>query len=322
VQVENLKFASLIDVEELVSYAKIRQNSDGGYSFLRSIYGVEFPSSISETYYALAILSMLQEGILRKEKTVEFIRSMQRDDGTFNSPEVAFYTIRSLQLLGEGLPSTSFAEQFYSLLRQRRMMYEGDGLSYFSSDYDATSSPFRSIYCAVRALRLSGLRVDERDVDWLADHEEDGGFGIRRPDITSTYYALGALLGAGYQREKFSRTAQFIETCALNEGGYSSIPHSAPAFVESTYFAVATLGLIGKKTKETRKHIKFLCKLQNGNGGFRRALAGGISTLQNSYFAAKSLTILSGDFNRGESPVSALDIQYRNDVSILRLQLR
>jgi len=294
-QVENLKFASLIDVEDLVNFTKIRQNSDGGYSFLRSIYGVEFPSSISETCYALAILSMLQERAPRKEKTIEFIKNMQRDDGTFNSSEVAFYTIKSLQLIGEELPSKSFAEQLYDLLRKREMVYEEGCLGYFSSDYDVTGSPFRSTYCAARSLHLSKLPVDKGDVDWLTDHEENGGFGIDRPNITSTYYALAALFCAGYQKEEFPRTTRFVEKCALNEGGYAGTPHGGPAFVETTYFAIATLNLIGERSKEPRKHVRFICRLQNNNGGFRRASEMGISTLCNSYFAAKTLAILSGN---------------------------
>jgi len=111
--------------KKLAEFAKSHQNSDGGYSFCRPIYGVEFPSSISETYYALAILSMLQEKLPKKEMAVEFIKSMYRDDGTYNSPEVAFYTIKSLRLLNERLPSTPFAAQLYNLLHQRRIAHEG-----------------------------------------------------------------------------------------------------------------------------------------------------------------------------------------------------
>jgi hypothetical protein len=293
-QLRNLEFASLIDTRKLADFVMAHHNSDGGYSFLRPLYGVEFPSSISETYYALAILSMLGERIPRREKTAEFVKSMQEPDGTFRSAEVAFYTVKSIRLLNEELPSTTFAEQLYQLLSMQRMTHEAAGPGHFSSDYDVTGSPFMETYCTAAALHFSGLPVYLKDVAWLADQEKNGGFGVERPDIASTYYALGTLLYAGYPKEKAYRVTGFAEKCAVAEGGYASIPYGAPAFLESTYFASTILYLIEQSPREPRKHVRFVCRLQNRNGGFRRSSAMGISTLCNSYFAVKSLETLSG----------------------------
>jgi len=280
-----------IDKKKLASFAASRRNSDGGYSFSYPLFGVEFPSSISETYYALAVLSMLKEEIPAKSQTIRYLQDAQREDGCYDSPGVAFYAVKSLLLLGEKPRRMEFVGQLRGILREFRIFSEQIGDEFFSADYDTSESPFKLVYCASKTLSLLDIGFVE-DVSWLLQFKRDGGFGIKGPDVTATYHALTTLRCGGHSMEKLGDTAIFITGCGTEEGGYSSVPGSVPAFIETTYFAIGALRLLNSKVAGKEKHRKYIVNLQNDDGGFRRSPYLGISTLCNSYYALKALSLL------------------------------
>jgi len=292
-----MRVASLIDAKKLADFVKCRLNSDGGYSFSYPLYGVEFPSSVSETFYALAILSMLKEEIPSRSKTLEYLLDLQRPDGSYDSPAVAFYAVKSLKLLGASPRSKAFTKNLFATLREFRILKETFGGEFFSADYDMTESPFKLAYQASKTLWLSGEKIKEEDVSWLLPENKDGGFGTGSSDIVATYHAVSTLYYGGFDLSKLKNTALFIRKCMVNEGGYASVPNSWPAYIEATYFAVATSKLLSQKIDASEGHISFVRGLQNSDGGFRRSPYLGISTLCNSYFALKTLFILHGDNN-------------------------
>jgi len=284
----------IINRKNLVSFVKCRQNSDGGYSFCYPLYDVEFPSSISETYYALAVLSILGEGMPARDRTLGYLKDIQRPDGRYDSPGVAFYAIKSLLLLGEKPERLEFVDQLRGILREYRIFSEQFGGEFFSADYDTSESPFKLVYYASKTLSMLNINF-EGDVSWLLRFKSDGGFGVGRPDVTATYHALTVLGNGGYDLEKLHDTAGFIADCKEENGGYSSVPASKPAYIEMTYFAIGALKLLHSKIAGKEKHRSFIMNLQNGDGGFRRSPYLGISTLCNSYYALKALSILGGD---------------------------
>jgi len=290
-----MKIFALANARGLSEYIRQRLNSDGGYTFARKLYGFEFPSSISETYYALATLSLLGEEIPSKAKTADYVKGVRSANGRYGSPIVAFYAIKSLVLLGKKAPSdAALIEELQMTVKQQRASFEESRSEWFSADYDTGESPFRSVFCAARALKMIGARMDRADFEWMAHKRKEGGFGVGKPDIASTYYALSSLACAGYGLDEFQKAAEFAERCSVPSGGYSSVPGGAPAFVESTYFAIATLALLKKGAKEKQRHLRYIGALQNSDGGFRRSEAIGISTLSNSYFAVKAINMLAG----------------------------
>lgn len=280
-----------INWKKLAEFAASRQNSDGGYSFSYPLFGVEFPSSISETYYALAVLSMLKEEIPAKNQTIRYLHDTQREDGRYDSPGVAFYAVKSLLLLGEKPERMEFVGQLRSILREFRIFSEQFGGEFFSADYDTSESPFKLVYCASKTLSLLDIEFGE-DVSWLLQFKRDGGFGIVRPEMTATYHALTTLKCGRYNLDRLDDTALFIASCRAEDGGYASIPGSIPAYIETTYFAIGALKLLNSKVVGKDRHRNYIVNLQNGDGGFRRSPYLGISTLCNSYYALKALSLL------------------------------
>jgi hypothetical protein len=287
----------LINREKLVHFVKCRLNADGGYSFSYPIYGVEFPSSVSETFYALAILSMLNEEIPSKTKTISYLHNIQRPDGMYDSVGVAFHAVKSLKLLNALPKNTAFTKQLFAVLREFKIFKEIFGDEFFSADYDMTDSPFKLAYQASKILYLLKEKIEKTDVLWLLPENKDGGFGIGHSDIVATYHAVATLHYGGYDVSKLKNTALFIEKCRTRDGGYALVPNSQPAYIETTYFAVATLKLLNHKINNTRELTQFIKNLQNDDGGFRRSPYLGVSTLCNSYFAIKTLSITGGEYN-------------------------
>ena len=284
----------IIDRKNLVNFVKCRLNSDGGYSFSYPLFGVEFPSSVLETYYALAILSILGEGIPARDRTLAYLKDIQRPDGRYDSPGVAFYAVKSLLLLGEKPEKLAFIEQLRGILREFRIFNEQFGGEFFSADYDTSGSPFKLVYYASKTIAILGLPIKE-DLGWLLSPNNDGGFGVGRSEVTATYHALTALSSAGCDLGKLRNTSLFIEKCGAAGGGYSSIPGSIPPYIETTYFAIGALKLLRSKITGKEKHWRFILNFQNNDGGFRRSPYLGISTLCNSYYAIKALSILGDE---------------------------
>lgn len=89
------KFSEWIQVGKVVRYVSIRQNDDGGYSFAQG-----GDSSVEDTYYAIMILKMLGVKPLNEDRTVAFLKRMQRGDGGYDSVKVAYYAVKTLKELG------------------------------------------------------------------------------------------------------------------------------------------------------------------------------------------------------------------------------
>lgn len=70
-------------------------------------------------------------------------------------------------------------------------------------------------------------------------------------------------------------------------GGFSKRHNSYPPYIEDTYYALSILG----KFRDERT-VDFIAKLQNKDGGFRRSVYLGISTLEFSYYAVECLKCL------------------------------
>jgi hypothetical protein len=293
-----MKIPALVDARELSEFVKHRLNSDGGYTFARKLYGFEFPSSSSETYYALATLAAIGEEIPLKDKTVEYLKGIQDEDGLYSSLKVAFHVVKALRLLGERPSKSAYVLQCQAAARNGHEHFEKFNSKWFPAGYDSEDSSFSSIFYAAKVLKMADARMERRDFAWIANGAwQGGGFGVGSPNVASTYHALSALSCAGIGPEAFLGSAEFIETCRVRGGGYTPVARGSPAFLETTYFAIAALGLLGARPAGMADHARFLSDLQNGNGGFRRSSAGGISLLSNCYFAAKTLSMLSGDAN-------------------------
>jgi len=287
------KISALADIGALADFIAGRLNSDGGYSFARPLFGYEFPSSISETYYALATLSLIGKEIPERERTLAYLHSTQKENGAYTSPGIAFHAAKSLALLGKKPQGKEYIERLRTVIHRQRETFQEFDSTWFSADYDAGDSPFRPFFCAARVLKMADAKLEKPDFIWLAYKEaKGGGFGVGKPDIASTYHALSSLFCVGFGPGDFPDCADFIEKCGVREGGFAPVPGGAPAFAETTYLAIAALHLLGRKPPMAKEHALFISRLQHGNGGFARSSAGGISMLCNCYYAVKALSLM------------------------------
>ncbi|MCX8195208.1 MAG: hypothetical protein N3G22_03850, partial [Candidatus Micrarchaeota archaeon] len=133
-----MEVSDIVDAKGLSRFVKSRQNSDGGYTFARRLYGLEFPSSISETYFALSILSILKENVQHREKTLSYVKKISRGKELHSSPATAFYAISSFLLLGERPPhSASLVEWLRAAITEKRAMFNEPTSNWFSAEYYA-----------------------------------------------------------------------------------------------------------------------------------------------------------------------------------------
>jgi hypothetical protein len=78
----------------IVRYVLERRCRSGGFCF----YKLEEPNG-SDTWFALSILDLLHCAF-RDESTMNYLRAMQHPDGSYGGIYSAFYSIKSLSLLG------------------------------------------------------------------------------------------------------------------------------------------------------------------------------------------------------------------------------
>ncbi|MCE5213923.1 MAG: hypothetical protein LLF83_04295 [Methanobacterium sp.] len=127
--------------------------------------------------------------------------------------------------------------------------------------------------------------------DWIISHQnKDGGYGLNKSDIDSTFYAVHSLncINPSLIKNK-SLIIDFINQCQTIDGGYTFIPEIYPPYIEPTYSGIKTLEILGSKPNNKNKIIHFIGNLQNDNGGFRRSKYMGISELEYTF---KGLCIL------------------------------
>jgi len=282
--------SGLVDKNKIIKFVLKRRNDDGGYGFSPPHYGSEFPSSSSDTFYALSILQMLGENIPHPHKTEEYLLSLQNEDGSFSSMTSAFYAVKSLEILGSKPRKLHFLDWLERYLNGKRFVKGEEFISGFlSAEYDTSSSPYKYVYCVVEILKTLGRKVSLKEIDWILPEGKHGGFGTGASDIISTFHALSCLHSAGYPLKKLEKTKKFVEGCQHREGGFTSIPGITPPYIEDIYFGLECAELLGIKPRHPAETEWFLSSCQNTNGGFRRSIYQGISTLDNTYFALSSL---------------------------------
>jgi len=280
----------LVNHNKIIKFVLSRRNDDGGYGFCPPHYGAEFPSSSSDTFYALSILHMLGEKISHSHRTEEYLFSLQNEDGSFSGMTSAFHTVKSLELLGSKPKKLHFLDRLEGYLKGKKSVKGEEFMSGFlSAEYDTSSSPYKHVYCAVEILKTLGRKVSLNEVEWILPEGKHGGFGVGSSDIISTFYALSCLHAAGYPMKELEKTKKFVEGCEHREGGFTSIPHITPPYMEDTYFGLASAKLLGIEPKHPDRSDWFVASCQNTDGGFRRSFFQGISTLDNTYFALCAL---------------------------------
>jgi hypothetical protein len=228
------------------------------------------------TYYGLNILKIFNEEPYNKKRTIKWVENL--NEGRLFGIKGIYYRLSALSLFDM---KTEIPEEYASKLISK-----------------IAFNNLETAFLSTCILKMTGYN-DLYDIsDWiLSFQKDDGGFGVNKSDIISTYYALESLnqIDSSLIKSK-NRIINFTEQCKSNEGVFTFTPLNYPPYIETIYAGSKIHEIIGKKVKNSSKIIDFVLKLQNGNGGFRRSIYLGISELEYTYRAFKVLKILSYSF--------------------------
>ncbi len=260
----------------LIEFVVERQNDDGGFTICKPL-----TSTLADSYYAISILTSLHCDVPMMERVAKFLESRIGKD-----VNALFYTLNSLHILGLSHPDFSdFLIERAERIAHRNRTISGDIGTTFSYSFEEPSA-LREAFMISNLLKLHGLEIPEYlkafVIKFRRETEYGTGFGVRKANLKDTYYASYVV--------RDGKVAEFVRHFRCG-GGFSKRPGGYPPYVEDTYYALSILDFLGCKI-EKDGIAEYLLSLQNPDGGFRRSIYGGISTLENSYYVVESLKIL------------------------------
>jgi hypothetical protein len=273
-----------IRIQEVLQYIQMRQNEDGGYSFAR---GAE--SSATDTYYGIQVLKMLGAEPGNAAKTINFMKSLQREDGGFDSVNVAYHVVKTLDELGAKLQRP--LEDFVLSLQTGH-----GGFGVLEADIESPSE-LEGTYLSIQLLRpvehnLSFAKT--KDVI-LTRQNPDGSFGRSGYSrLGATYHALASLSLLGFGVRTLRGTEEWVRSCEIPSGGFRTSPESHdPYFImDDIYFGVKCLDVLGRNCRFPSQTLDLIARFQNENGGFRRSIFLGISTFESTYHAISACSTI------------------------------
>lgn len=312
---------SLSSVQRIANYILGKRGRDGGY--LHYQYLGIFDSCVEDTYYAVKSLRLLSVHIPNPEKTAFFLKSVQKRDGGYSSLSTAYYAIKGLyefddlpenprgaiNYLKSKLEKALSREEFQSLKNSTKSVKKArpkieDGIL---KSWDLTdklyvieiSSKLSDLFMIVEALNTLNYEVEDKDrlIEAIFSHKMwDGGFGDHYSSIDETFYALATLQMLGQNVVELADTAAWISECEDPLGGFKVRPSITRAYlVPHLYYGLRSMEILNLEPNYEQRHIEFLKKCMNNNGGFRNSVHIGLSSLEATFYALSALAILDGE---------------------------
>lgn len=216
---------------------------------------------------------MLNEEPYNKKETIKWVKNLNK--GRLFGIKGIFYRLNALKLFNI---KPEIPDEYASKLINK-----------------IAFTNLETAFLSTNVLKLTGYDNLDSIAEWiLSFQKEDGGFGVNRSDIVSTYYALESLNQIDPHLIKFKNAIlKFVEDCKSDNGVFNSTPINYPPYIETIYAGIKIHEIIGQKVKNPTKIIKFVIDLQNGDGGFRRSKYIGISELEYTFKALYVLKSLS-----------------------------
>ncbi len=262
----------------ILNYITERRCHKGGYCFYRQ----EEPN-LSDTYFALTSQQLLgiESG---DQKTLSFIQNTQRPNGSYFSITYAYYALKSLLILN--------AKPLYSpesFILNNLRLYHPENL------LPGTSSVFRNLLFVISLMNTLDLVIppDSRDfvIEFvLSFQNSDMGFGVEHSTLLETAHAVHILNLIDYTYEQL-KAHSFIHKCEHSIFGFTNIPSTSLSYLEYLHAGLVLSQLLEYQTKYFSQCRDFVLNCQTTKGGFARC-AGGIATLENTFYAVDSLSIL------------------------------
>ena len=273
-------------LDATLNYVLSRRCTGGGYCFFRQdnpdYFCIEEPNAF-DTYYALSTLELLR-GFSKDEMTQRFLLSKQDPDGAYPLLNYGYFILGGLGLLKT---RPQYRPQKYLKDALDLCVRRGE-LGFLSLE------KIHLIASLFKDFRLKVCDDQKRSLvrQVLSMKNKDGGFGKVVSSLDDTSMAMLALKDLDYLIDQGPVTA-FVKRCEDPNYGFVDVPGTSLGCIENIHAGVVTADLIGRRPTFLKQAERAVRMCMNDNGGFSRAVGGGISNLENTYFAVHSLSILA-----------------------------
>jgi hypothetical protein len=266
--------------ERAIRYVATRRCRSGGYCF----YELDEPNG-SDTYYALSVLSLL--GIdSRDHDTLRYLKSLQKDNGSYDNIFMAYYAIKSLAVLQDKPKYDPM-----TCVKKSIMNYALDP----GGQPVGTISMFNILHCLIDLCSALEAELDEKTTKQiitliLTFRNEDKGFGHTRSTLLETSQALATLERLSYPVETLD-AEDFVRKCEVPDYGFTGVPNASLAYLEQVHGGLIACNILSHKPRYIEQCVRFIRDCQKNNGGFSRRR--GIPTLEDTFYAIHSLSLIS-----------------------------
>jgi uncharacterized protein len=266
--------------ERAVRYVTARRCRTGGFCF----YELDEPNG-SDTYYALSVLTLL--GIdSRDDATLRYLKSLQKENGSYDNFFMAYFAIKSLSILQDN-PTYDPVTWVKKSIMNCALYPAGQPIGMISV--------FNSLYCVIALCSALNARLDENTTKGIIEliltfQKVDKGFGHIRSTLLETSQALQSLKRLGYPVETLG-AKDFIRKCEVADYGFTGVPNTSLAYLDQVHGGLTACALLSYKPRHMEQCSRFIRDCQRNDGGFSRRR--GISTLEDTYYAVHSLSLIS-----------------------------
>lgn len=276
--------------ESCIKYIADRRCPDGGYCF----YRLNEPNA-ADTFFALDTLRML--GAAPDDPaTARWLLTRQQDDGRYPIFETGYYALLALRIL-RAPPMHDPAPWIRSVVppapRAERPVESESVLHHPYLYARLCLSTGTGITPAVRAGLLSAVH---------ASRTPEG----RHATLVETSQALAIRAATGTPPGD-DGAAAFLRRCTHPEYGYVNVPGTSPAYLEHVAAGVAAARLLGIAPSPAAG--PFILRCLTPSGGFARSVFGGTATLETTWTAVRTLTLIDTGHDSCASSMKQTSLQ-------------
>ncbi|MEM2896274.1 MAG: prenyltransferase/squalene oxidase repeat-containing protein [Candidatus Bathyarchaeia archaeon] len=225
---------------------------------------------------------------VQTESIINYIMERQNDDGgytfcryTDSSAEDTYFALQALKILGAEPKQKDLTIKFLKSLQHK----------------DGSFDSIKVAYYVIKTLNELKAKLEKSPREFILSLKNSyGGFGSLNVDvevsseIESTYYSIEVLklLNECINPDK---TISFILSLKNFDGSFGKQGYSRLA---STYYAIASLKLLGYNLKLLNKTIEWIRKCESPRGGFtgNPYISDTYMVIEDFYFGVKALEIL------------------------------
>jgi hypothetical protein len=267
--------------DKVLHYVMDRKCREGGFCF----YRLEEPNGL-DTYSALSVLKLLDVSF-KDDKTVAYLRNMQDKAGSYESIFLAYYSLKSLDLLEEE-PDLDPWPYIH-----RHVLHDHVDATKLPAEITSVFKRMDFVVDLYAAYKKNQDRLtEERLKGYIRNlQNDDGGFGYRQSTLGETSKAL-AMLTRLHDPVPGLRAWEFIRQCETPDFGFTDIPGTSLSYLEYIHAGVLAASLTHYPIRHPSACMSFIEGCQSKTGGFSRTTHGGIATMEDTLYALQTLNQL------------------------------